>query len=167
MKHLTRTLVLLLSMGFATTTVVGCKKSDTKAQDEAVKARKEADDKAAEAAKAKKEADEKTAVAQKEAADKAIAANAEVRMALQKDIDAADRKLTYLKEKAAKATGAMKKNADAAAAEVDKRREAVKTNMASLEAATGDAWTTAKGQVEADIAALNKSVETLETSLKK
>ena len=133
----------------------------------AEEAKKEADQKAAEAAKSAKEADDKAAAAKKEADDKAAKANAEIKAKLQKDLDAADRKAVYLKEKAAKITGATKKNADAAVTELDTRHAAAKASIAKLDTATGAAWETQKVAVESDIAALNKAVDSLETTLKK
>jgi colicin import membrane protein len=130
----------------------------------AEEAKKEADQKAAEAAK---EADDKAAAAKKEADDKAAKANAEIKAKLQKDLDAAERKAVYLKEKAAKVTGATKKNADAAVTELDTRSAAAKASVAKLDTSTGAAWETQKVAVESDIAALNKAVDSLETTLKK
>jgi len=71
-----------------------------------------------------------------------------------------------LKEKVAKATGTKRKNADAAAAEVDTRVATVKTDLANLTSAAGTAWDTTKTQVEADQAALNKATDNLETTVK-
>ena len=181
MRNHTRTLVLALFLAVVGTSTVACKGKDEKAQKEADKARKTADDKgaeadkagkvaedkAAEAAKANKEADDKAAVAKKEAAETLAKAHSDARAALQKDVDAADRKTLALKEKVAKATGAMKKNADAATTELDTRREAVKTGMVKLETAVGVDWDTAKTQVAADTAALNKAIDALEATLKK
>ena len=132
----------------------------------AEEAKKEADQKAAEAAKSAKEADDKAAAAKKDADDKTAKANSVVKAKLQKDLDAADRKAVYLKEKAAKLTGAPKKNADAAVTELDTRHAAAKASVAKLDTATGAAWDTQKVAVESDIAALNKAVESLETTLK-
>lgn len=132
----------------------------------AEEAKKEAEAKAVEAAKAAKEADEKAVAAKKEADDKAAKMNAEGKAKLQKDFDAAGRKATYLKEKAAKATGPAKKNADAAVAEFDTRDAAAKASIAKMDGATGAAWDAAKVAAESDIAALNKAVESLETTLK-
>ncbi len=150
----------LLVLAIAVCTVgVGC-------ANKAEEAKKEADQKAAEAAKTAKEADDKAAAAKKEAEDKAAKANVEVKTKLQKDIDAAGRKATYLKEKAAKVTGAAKKNADAAVAELDTRDAAAKASLAKLDASSTTTWDTQKVAVESDIAALNKAVDSLETTLK-
>lgn len=153
-------IVRALLVGLAlTTAVAACGNKEEEA-------RKEAEAKAAEAAKAAKEAQEKAAKEEAEAQAKIAKANGEIKAKLQKDIDAAGRKATYLKEKAAKATGAAKKNADAAVAELDARDATAKSDLAKLDAATGDAFNTAKNTVEADIAALNKAVDSLETTLK-
>lgn len=149
---------LLLATAIAAGTV-GC-------GNKAEEAKKEADQKAAEAAKTAKEAEDKASAAKVEAEAKVAKANAEIKTKLQKDIDAAERKATYLKEKAAKVTGAAKKNADAAVAELDTRHATAKASLAKLDTATGAAWDTAKVGVESDIAALNKAVESLETTLK-
>lgn len=162
-----RLIVLAIFIGTYATTIVACKKNEDKAQAEGTTARKEVDEKAAEAVKAAKEAEDRAAAAQKEADDKAMKASAEARATYQKGIDDAERKITYLKEKAGKAKGAMKKNADAAATEVDKRHEMAKASVSKLETATGAAWATAKTQVETDIEALNKSIDGFEATLKK
>lgn len=166
MQKLIRTLAVLLTFGIATTPLVACKKREDKAQEEAAKAKKEADEKAAQAERERKEADAKAAAAAAEAEKKAAEANAEVVKNLQKDVDAADRKITDLKEREAKATGATKKNAEAAAAEVDKRREAVKTSLTALQNATGAAWAGARTQAESDLAALNKAIDNFDDTLK-
>src|SRR4051812_25079885 len=101
------------------TAMIGC-------GNKAAEAQKKADQLAAEAASAQKVADEKAAGEKKAADEKATKANAEAKTRLQKDADAADRKITYLKEKVAKATGPAKKNADAAAGEVDTRQATLK-----------------------------------------
>ena len=162
----TRWIIFAIFLSMSATAMVACKKDVDKAQEDAVKARKEADDRAAEAAKAAREASDKAVAAQKEVSDQAMKASAEARALYQKGIDDAERKLTYLKNKAAKAKGTMKKNAEAAAAEVDKRHQAAKASLAKLETATGTAWDTAKSQAETDIAALNKSVDVFEATLK-
>ncbi len=158
---------ILVTLLLATSGLGACKKGEDKAQQEAQKARDDADQKARDAAKAAQEADAKAAAAAKETADAAAKDAAEARDKLQKSIESSDRKATSLKEKVAKATGTIRKNADAAAAEVDKRRAAVSASLSNLSSAAGTAWNTAKLQVEADIAALDKSIDGLETTLKK
>src|SRR6185436_576796 len=88
---------------------MGCNKEEEKAQQEAAEKAEKAKVEAEQAAVAKKAADEATAKAAKERAD--------ARQVLQKDLDGVDRKFTSLKERAAKAKGAAKKNADAAVTE--------------------------------------------------
>lgn len=130
----------------------------------------EADKKAAEAMKASKEADDKAAAAKKtaeEEAAKAKAGHTEFRAKLQKDVDAHERKATYLKEKASKLTGDAKKNADAAVTELDKRREAAKASLAKLGDDSATTWDAFKKTAEDDVAALGKSIESLETVIEK
>lgn len=153
---MTRALCLALSLATATA-ACGNKEEEAK---------KAADQKADEAAKAAKEADDKAAAAKRDADAQAVKAHAEAKASLQKDIDAADRKATYLRNKSAKLTGAAKKNTDAAVAELDAREAATKADLAKLDTATGTAWDSAKLAVDSDITALNKSVDTLETTLK-
>ena len=83
--------------------VVGTAACGNKAEE----AKKEAEAKAAEAAKTAKEAEDKAAAAKKDADEKVAKANAEAKAKLQKDFDAAGRKATYLKEKAAKSSSDM------------------------------------------------------------
>ena len=149
--------VVAVLLAVATSSSVGCSKND-----KADEAKKEAD----QAAKSAKEADDKAAAAKKEADDKAAKANAETKTKLQKELDAADRKAAYLKEKASKATGATKKNVDAAVAEVDRRDATAKASIAKLDPANTTAWDPQKTAVESDIAALNKAVDSVETTLK-
>ncbi len=137
--------------------------------DKAEEARREADSKTADATKEAREAQEaaaKAVAAQKVATDEtARAAHTEARAKMQKDVEAADRKITYLKEKAAKATGAAKKNADTAVAELDKRRDTVRADLAKLDLETGAAWDTAKAGAERSLTALNQAVDNLETTV--
>ena len=106
------------------------------------------------AANAKEAADSDAAKTHKIAHDK-----------LQSAFDASDRKFNALQEDAAKATGAKKKKADAAAAEVTKREAAAMASIAKLRDATGAAWETTKTQVEADTVALDKAIVALEATL--
>lgn len=128
----------------------------------------EADKKAAEAAKEAQEAAAKASLKKSEAdeaAAKAKIAHIEVKSKLQKDLDAHDRKATYLKDKAAKLTGDVKKNADAAVAELETRRTTAKTSLAKLsEDSVDSAWDSAKKAAEDDIAAVGKAVDSLETA---
>ncbi len=103
----------------------------------------------------------------KEAADKAVVpAHKIAHDKLQSDFDDADRKFIALKEQVATATGAKKKNADAAVAEVTKREATVMAGIAKLRDATGAQWDATKTQVDADALALDKAIVALETSLK-
>jgi hypothetical protein len=156
-----RTALLAIMLTFA-----ACGNKQDKANEEATKAQTKADDKAIEAAKAQKEADDK-AVTAKQTADAADAkALADARDRVHKDFDAADRKLASFKEKVVKATGTQRKNADAAAAEADTREAAARTSLAKLDAVAATDLTAAKTQADADIAALDKSIDSVESTLK-
>lgn len=95
------------------------------------------------------------------------AAHAEARVGLQKDLDAADRKAMSLKLKAAKTVGVQKKNADAAIAELDKRRDAAKVSMSKLGDDMSPAWDETKKAADDDVAAVGKAVDALERTLAK
>lgn len=146
--------------------VAGCDSKKDKANDEAAKAQKNADDKAAEATKAQREADDKAAAAKATADNEVVKTHNDARDKLQKVYDDSDRKVAALREKVSRATGTRRKNADAAAAEVATRQATVKADLSNLTGATGTAWDTTKTQVEADQAALDKATDNLETALK-
>lgn len=157
----TKLCVTLLALALGAS-VAACGNKAEEAQKEAQK--KEAEAKAAQSGKDALAAAETAAA--KKLADDMEKAHADVRAKLQKDADAADRKATYWKEKAAKTTGTVKKNADAAVMEVDKRQAAATDGIKNLATQTGAGWDTAKSQVESDVAAFAKSVEALETAVK-
>lgn len=128
-------------------------------------ASREDQDKATEALQARGEA-KVLADNAKEAADSDVAkANKLAHDRLQRDFDVSDRRFNPLKEKVAKATGAKKTTADAAAAEVTKRETTVMASIAKLREATGAEWNTTRTQVEADLAALDTAIDALETAL--
>jgi uncharacterized protein HemX len=81
-----RLIVLAIFIGMSAMTVAACKKGEDKAQAEAVKARKEADEQAAEAARRAREAQDRVAAMQKELDDKAMKASAEARATYQKEL---------------------------------------------------------------------------------
>jgi hypothetical protein len=128
-------------------------------------ASREAQDKATEAEQArgnaKTEADNAKEAADAEAAKTHKLASDH----LQSDFDASDRRFNALEEKAAKATGAKKQKANAAVAEVTKREATVMASIAKLRDATGAQWDTTNTQVQADAAALDKSIDALEVTL--
>jgi hypothetical protein len=131
--------------------------------------RMEADKRAAEA---EKKAQEATLTAGKMKADaeetaKLKAAHADTRSKLHKDLEAHERKATYLKEKAAKTTGVTKKNADAAIAELKTRETAAKTSLDKLGDDAAPAWDDMEKKAEGDVAAVGKSVDALEHTLMK
>jgi hypothetical protein len=142
--------------------VAGCNKSQ---QAEAEKAQREA---AERAEKAQLEANEKIIEARRDgekAANDAAQARNDARTSLQKDVDAVDRKISYLKEHATEAKGAAKKNAEAAAAEAEKRRATLRQDFNKLGTETGAAWDSAKAEVERDITALKAAVDSWESTI--
>jgi hypothetical protein len=90
---------------------------------------------------------------------------AEARAAIQKDIAAADRKALDLKERAAKARGKAKLNAQAAATEYDKRRTVVEQDLQKLNTAAGAEWDELKKQTERDVDAVEEAVESLDRTV--
>jgi uncharacterized protein YPO0396 len=122
---------------------------------------------AEETAQAEKAAAEARAAEQKAAAEKEAGkvARAKALGDLQKQIDAADRKIEYLKDKLSKAKGATKKKADAAAAELDKRHAPVAESTKKLEDDQYSAWDATYAQAVTELAALNESVNSLEQTL--
>jgi uncharacterized protein YPO0396 len=127
------------------------------------------DDQAAQAntaAAAAREAEQKAA-AEKQRAEGEAAKVARIQALgnLQKQIDAADRKIEYLKDKVNKAKGATKKNADAAVAELDKRRAAVVESMKKLEDDQLPTWDAVYAEAAPEAAALDQSVNSLEQTL--
>jgi len=137
---------------------------DNKEKEQAAAAEKtrELDEKAS---RERREADEKAEAAKRDVADSARQSAAEARAALQKDLDAADRKFAYLKTKAATATGAAKKNVEAAMNEADQRRGKVGTELKKLESESGAAWDAAKVTATQSISALNQAIDSLETTV--
>jgi colicin import membrane protein len=161
-------LALALALAVGTAGPAGCSKDDKAAQEKAAAEKAAADKAAADKAAADKAAADKAAAdkAAKEAEDQAVAQRTEARTKLEKNLEAAERKAIHFKEKAAKATGAMKKNAAAAAAELDKRWEAAKASLAALDLKDAD-WDAAAAKVEAATIQVNEAIDALEASLKK
>lgn len=142
--------------------LLGCEKTDQKSAEQA---QLDAQEKARDA---QREANVKIAEAKLEAekaAVKAADARAEVKTTLQKDVDAVDRKITYLKERGAAAKGNAQKNVAAAQSEVDTRRATVSSTFRKLETESGAAWDTARGEAESAVAALKSAVDSLENTL--
>ncbi len=148
---------------FAGLGVVACNKGEDQAKlDEA---KREA---AAKVADAEREANEKKASAEHDLAEakaKADAARADARATIQKDLAADDRKAVDLKERASKATGKMKLNAQAASAEYDKRRAAAEHDLENLNTASGDAWDNMKAQAQRDADAVKTALNAFDTTL--
>lgn len=142
--------------------LAGCNKTE---QADAEKAQRDA---AESAAKAQLEANEKIAEARRDAekaANDAARARNETKSTLQQDVDAVDRKLSDLKERVESAKGAVKKNAEIAQAEAEKRRGTLREDLKKLGTETGAAWDSAKTEVERDIKAVKASVDSWETSV--
>jgi hypothetical protein len=152
---------LVCSIGLAA--LMACNKGEDQAKlDEA---KREA---ATKVADAEREANEKKAAAERElAATKAKldADRAQARVALQKDLAAHDRKALDLKERAAKVTGKVKLNAQAASAEYDKRRAAAERDLEGLNSATGDAWETLKAQAQKDVESVKTALDAFDNTL--
>jgi chromosome segregation ATPase len=142
--------------------LLACDKGDQQA---AAEAQREA---AAKAEKAQMEANEKISEARREAekvANDAARERSEARMELQKDVDAVDRKISYLKERASAVKGDVKKNADVARAEAETRRTTLQTNFRKLETETGAAWDSAKAEVKQNISELKAAVDSWENTV--
>lgn len=135
-----------------------------KAED-AQKAQETANKKAVEATEAQRDADEKAARANREAADKLLADHRDVEDHVRKDIDSADRKIADLRRKLNDTKGEKRKNADAAANEVELRHAKVDQNLAKLRGTAANAWDAAKLELDADIAALNQAIDNFEKTL--
>jgi colicin import membrane protein len=143
-------------------TLAGCNKPS---QEDAEKAQREATEKAE---RARVEAAEKISEARRDAekaANDAAKARGDARGELQKDVDAVDRKISYIKERAVEVKGTAKKNADVAQAEAEKRRTTLRDDFRKLETETGAAWDSAKADVERDIKSLKDSVDSWESTV--
>lgn len=142
--------------------LVGCNKSD---QQDAERVQREAGEKAQ---KAQLEANEKISEARREAekaANDAAQERSKARVELQKEVDSVDRKISYLKERAATVKGTAKKNADVAQSETETRRATLRERFRKLETETGAAWDSAKAEVERDINALKSSVDSWDSTI--
>ncbi len=94
-------------------------------------------------------------------------AHVEERTKLQKDLDAQERKVAYLKQKAATAIGPTKKNADAAITEYEARVTKAKSDLSRLADETAPGWDATKKATEEDLAAVSKANEAIERTLTK
>jgi hypothetical protein len=150
------------ALSVALCSAIACNKSD---QQDAAQAQSDAE---AKARSAQQEANEKIAEAKAEAEKAAAsAANArtEAKAALQKDVDAVDRKAAALKERGATLKGAAQKNFAAAQTEVERRRSVVQADLRKLESEAGASWDSARTSAETDLAALKASVDSLENTI--
>jgi hypothetical protein len=162
-------LVLILS-----TTAFGCKKAQESEPTEGANAKpnasesehRAADDKATEDLQARRAEEAKTTEAKAAVDGEAIKVHAATHDQLQANFDAADRRFNRLKERAEGLTGERKKQADAAVATNNTNVATAMASIAKLRVASLAQWDPAKAQVETDTAALNKSLDTLETAVK-
>ncbi len=115
---------------------------------------------------AKNVAKVEAATAKENADDNTLKANAVAHAKLQTDFDESDRRFTTLKEKAATATGATKKKADAAIADITKREATIMAGIAKLRNATVAQWNALKPTHDANTAAFNKAIDALEVTLR-
>jgi len=142
--------------------LAGCNKPS---QEEAEKTEREANERAE---KARLDAADTISEARRDAekaANDAARARGETRGELQKDVDAVDRKISYLKERAVEVKGNAKKNADVAQAEAEKRRSALRDDFRKLQTDTGAEWDSAKAAVERDLKSLRDSLDSWETTV--
>ncbi len=157
---MTRVLCLVCLSGFG---LMACNKGEDQAKLDTAK--REA---ATKVADAEREANDKKAAAEHDLADakaKADAARADARASIQKDLAADDRKAVDLKERAAKATGKKKLNAQAASTEYDKRRTAAEHDLEGLNSASGDAWDNLKAQAQRDVDSVKTALDAFDTTL--
>lgn len=124
---------------------------------------------AASASAATAEAEKAAADASKKAAEEAEKAFGEKKVAvvkgLQSQVDAFDRKLAYLKDKAGKLKAAPKKAADTALEAVEKARADVTTSLKDVDGAGADTLTTLTEKVSASLGAAQKAMDSLETAV--
>jgi colicin import membrane protein len=86
---------------------------------------------------------------------------------LKKNLDAIDRKAEDLTGRIDATKGKTRKNAEAAAAEVQSRKATVEADLNSLQSLSGDEWMQKKTEVEQDLAGLSAAVDNLERTLGK
>jgi len=154
MKTISRTLFLIGALAAAG----ACKNKTEQAQ----QAQETANKKAVEATEAQREADEKAVKAKQDIESKLVADHRGAEDKLRKDLESSDRKLADLRRKLNDATGEKRKNADAAANEVELRHAKVDQNLKKLSTSTAAGWDATKLEIEADIAALNQAIDNLE-----
>lgn len=157
---------LLLALLFTATTA-GCasKEEPARQPQEPATPQRQADDRATDVEQARNNAKVEAATAQTAADAKVNATRDETAARLQKEFDTADRRFNALKEQAAKATGTKKKRADAAVANVVTSEARVMAGIAKLRDTSGADWDTTKTQIDADALALDKAIQSLDTTL--
>jgi outer membrane lipopolysaccharide assembly protein LptE/RlpB len=157
MKTISRTLFLIGALAAA-----GACKNNT---EDAREAQETANKKAVEASEAQQEANEKAARAKRDADDRILSDHRDAEDKLRKDIESSDRKVADLRRKLNDAKGDVRRNADAAANEVELRHAKVDQNLNKLRTSAGAAWDSVKLELEADIAALNQAIDNFEDTL--
>lgn len=98
---------------------------------------------------------------------KTKADHSETRTKLLQKFEAEERKASHLKQKAAKAVGKEKLNANAAIAELDARRATAKTSLGRLSDEASPVWDSVKKSAEDDVDSFERAVETLEQTISK
>mgnify|MGYP003472045048 CR=1 FL=1 len=167
--------------------MIGCNRSPTEAHNDGVQAQREADEKAAEARKeaadkvaqanreaveATEKAREKTAEAQANANEKIRDANREitaphsdVRDWAQKKLDSVDNMIDTASAKAQTAKPAAKAKFNSAIEEVKHERDALQTDVATLETRAGDNLDKSKEQFSERVDRIKDSIRNIEKSL--
>ncbi|HEX4339484.1 MAG TPA: hypothetical protein VH062_26440 [Polyangiaceae bacterium] len=142
--------------------MAACNQSPAKEQEEARNAQAKADDNSAQY---RMQAEQKTAEEQAKANDKAREAartldqaRTDYRQKAQSDLDSLTKQIDDLKAKSAKATGKTRADVDQALADVTARRDAVDTQIRSIDQAGADQIETVKARVDDQIAQLRQSV---------
>ena len=115
------------------------------------------------AASAQAALDQANAAASAQAAKATSAEHEAARADIQKNLDAADRKLAYLKERAAKLTGSKKADVLRAQSDTESKRATLASDVAQLTTSTGASWDTARAAATGDMTAFTQSMDRFET----
>jgi uncharacterized membrane protein YqiK len=167
--------------------LIGCNRTPAEAHNDGVQAQREADEKAADARKeaadkvaeanrdavqAKEEAREKTAEAQANANEKIRDANREITAPhsdvhdwAQKKLDSVDNMIDSASAKAQAAKPAAKAKFNSGIEDVKHERDALQTEMATLETRAGDSLDSSKKQFSDRVDRIKDNIRNLEKSL--
>ena len=144
------------------TSVIACDRPAEKDQEKATEAQREADQKIAEA---RKESTTKTTSAQVEADKKIAEAQAnfaktreDYRHSTENDLTDLNKKIDVMEADAKKATGKAKADAEATLRDIRVRRDAYKTDRATLDSASATTWDNTKARLDKEWDALKASV---------